>query len=50
MEFRSSEYQIFFENDLDDDLVQFEIASKGYLYGTVIKITKGDSYREQMNY
>lgn len=38
-------FQISFDCDFDDELNKFEIQSKGYLYGTILKINYGNKYQ-----
>jgi hypothetical protein len=45
MEIKQNGFQVFFDHNLDDVLVQFEIQSKGYLYGTILKINNEKEYQ-----
>lgn len=38
-------FKVLFNCDIDDDFIQFEIKSKGCLFGTTFKINKGNEYK-----
>jgi len=39
-----NDFQLFFNCDIDDSLVLFELKSKGYLSGTILEINNGNKY------
>ncbi|MFJ8461709.1 hypothetical protein ACIQ57_21665 [Lysinibacillus xylanilyticus] len=45
MEIKQNGFQVFYDQDLDDEPVQFEIQSKGYLYGTILKINNENEFQ-----